>query len=66
MSSGRPVVAVDDDRCLGTGLCTFYAAHTFDIGDEGTAVVLDPAGDGAEELHNAVEACPARAIRVIR
>jgi ferredoxin len=49
---------------MGSGSCTFWAAGTFDVGDDNVAVVLDAAGDDEERIRKAVEACPTQAITV--
>ncbi len=59
-------VAVDRERCMGSGNCLFWAPGTFDLGDDGVAVVIDPAGDEAERITVAAEGCPTRAISVVR
>ena len=34
-------VKIDWDRCMGSGNCVFWAPETFDLSDDGHAVVLD-------------------------
>ncbi|NKQ53995.1 ferredoxin [Amycolatopsis sp. K13G38] len=60
---GRP--AVDREACLGTGMCVVYAPNTFAHDDESKAVVADPAGDPAEVISTAVEACPMGALSLV-
>jgi ferredoxin len=57
-------VAIDRDRCVGSGNCLFWAPGTFDLDDEGLSVVIDPAGDDEEAIQVAVEGCPTRAITI--
>lgn len=56
------------ETCVGTGMCTFYAPNTFDLGDDGRVRLFTPAETGGadtdEELANAAEACPTRSIRL--
>ncbi len=59
-------VAVDRERCMGSGNCLFWAPGTFDLDDDGVAVVIDPAGDVVERITVAAEGCPTRAISVVR
>ncbi len=59
-----PEVAVDRDRCMGSGNCAFHAPGTFDLDDDLKAVVVDAAGDPADALARAVEGCPTAAITV--
>ena len=50
------------DECTGDGVCLQEAPKTFDIGDDGIVLVLDPAGDPPEMIFAAAEACPMDAI----
>jgi ferredoxin len=58
-------VAVDRGRCLGTGVCCFYAPSTFDLDGDGRSMVVDPDGDPDDAVRNAVEACPTRALTIV-
>ena len=43
MSEGDPLdVKIDWDLCMGSGNCMFWAPDTFDLSDDGHAVVTDP------------------------
>ena len=55
-------IAIDRERCMGSGNCAFWAPHTFDVGDDMKAMLLDPHGDRLDKLRNAVEACPTHAL----
>jgi ferredoxin len=57
-------IVIDTDRCVGSGNCLYWAPATFDLGDDGIAVVLDPEGDDEERIRVAEEGCPTRAITV--
>jgi len=63
-------ITVDPDRCVGSAYCQRIAPATFDLGDDGIAVVLDTdaAGAGAATAAAAREAeaaCPAMAISIL-
>jgi ferredoxin len=59
-------VEVDRDRCVGSGNCEFWSPATFEVADDGVAVVVgDPAADG-EAVEAAAEHCPTRAISITR
>ena len=58
------MILVDRDRCIGSGMCSVYAASTFSQDEEAKAVVLDPTGDAPDAIRNAIEACPTRALRL--
>ena len=55
-------VKVDWERCMGSGNCLFWAPGTFDLSEDGHAVVLDPAATDEERLRVAAEGCPVGAI----
>lgn len=56
------VVEIDRQRCMGSGNCAYWAPATFDVDDEGIAVLIgDPSTDD-ERVRLAVEGCPTRSI----
>ena len=55
-------ITIDRTRCMGSGNCSFWAPATFDLDDEGLAVVIDPDGDDASKVQNAANGCPTQAI----
>jgi ferredoxin len=60
-------IMVDSDRCVGSAYCQRIAPATFDLGDDGLAVVLDAdvAGADAAAVREAESACPAMAISIL-
>lgn len=50
---------------MGSGVCLVYAPGTFAHDDESKAVIVDPAGDPAEAITTAVEACPMSALSLV-
>jgi ferredoxin len=59
-------VRIDWDRCMGSGNCVFWAPETFDLSEDGHAVVTDAAATDEERLHIAAEGCPVGAISLWR
>jgi ferredoxin len=59
-------VEVDWDRCMGSGNCVFWAPDTFDLSDDGHAVVLDAAATDEARVRVAAEGCPVGAISLSR
>lgn len=59
-------IKIDSDRCMGSGNCMFWAPDSFDLSDEGYAVVLDPAATDEERLRIAAQGCPVGAISLWR
>ncbi|MCK9922978.1 ferredoxin [Frankia sp. AgPm24] len=55
-------VVIDRELCLGSGMCLVYAPNTFAHDEQSKAVIVDPAGDSAEEIDTAVDACPVGAL----
>jgi ferredoxin len=55
-------LTIDRDRCMGSGQCTFYAPATFDLDDDGIAIVVAEHGDGDAQIQMAIDVCPTRAI----
>jgi ferredoxin len=60
---GDPIeIVIDEGLCMGSGNCVFWAPGTFDLGEEGHAVVLDVAATDEARLRIAAEGCPVGAI----
>jgi ferredoxin len=59
-------ITVDRDRCVGSAYCQRIAPATFDLGDDGIAVVLgaEVAGPQAAAAREAEADCPSMAISV--
>jgi ferredoxin len=57
-------ITVDPDRCVGSAYCQRIAPATFDLSDDGIAVVLDVDRADAAAVREAESACPAMAISV--
>ena len=55
-------IKIDRERCMGSGNCSFWAPATFDLDDEGKAIVVDPLGDPLEKIQGAADGCPTLAI----
>lgn len=51
-------IEIDRDTCIGDQLCCSEAPNTFDVDDEGIAIVLNPEGDPPEQIMNAAKSCP--------
>jgi ferredoxin len=59
-------VQIDWDRCMGSGNCVFWAPETFDLSEDGHAVVLDATATDEVRLRVAAEGCPVGAISLWR
>jgi ferredoxin len=59
-------ITVDRDRCVGSAYCLRIAPATFDVGDDGIAVVLDADVTGAQAAaaREAEADCPSMAISI--
>jgi ferredoxin len=59
-------ITVDRDRCVGSAYCQRIAPTTFEVGDDGIAVVLnaDVAGAQAAAVREAGADCPSMAISI--
>ena len=55
-------ITIDRSKCRGVRNCAWIAPNVFDIDAEFKAVILDPKGDGDEEIAKAAKFCPALAI----
>ena len=59
-------IRIDVERCMGSGNCMFWAPETFDLADEGHAVVLESAATDGERVRIAAQGCPVGAISLWR
>jgi ferredoxin len=59
-------VRIDWDCCMGSGNCVFWAPETFDLSEDGHAVVVDAAATDEERLRVAAQGCPVGAISLWR
>jgi ferredoxin len=59
-------VRIDWDQCMGSGNCVFWAPETFDLSEDGHAVVIDAAATDEARLRVAAEGCPVGAISLWR
>jgi ferredoxin len=65
--SNEPLdIRIDWDVCMGSGNCLFWAPDTFDLSDDGHAVVTDPTATDEERIRIAAEGCPTGAISLWR
>lgn len=57
-------ITVDEETCIGDGLCAEEAPETFEMNDDDKAVVVNPDGNDREAILDAARACPTDAITV--
>lgn len=56
-------VRVDQDTCIGCGLCTSLAEGVFSLNDDGKAEVVGAVtSDNEDAVDNAASSCPVEAI----
>ena len=57
-------IAVDRDRCVGSGTCEALAPAVFEVDDDGVLAVLraEPREAELPDVRDAVTACPTRAL----
>ena len=53
---------VDQDLCVGCGLCEQVCPDVFEMTDEGKATVKAGADEGAACVQDAIDQCPVEAI----
>jgi ferredoxin len=49
---------------MGSGNCSFWAPHVFDLDDDMIAIVVDPTGDPEDKIRLAEQGCPTQAISI--
>jgi ferredoxin len=60
-------VAVDRERCVGSGACEMLAPDVFEVDGDGVLAVLraEPEDDDVPAVRDAVQACPTRALELV-
>lgn len=53
---------VDQDLCVGCGLCVNIAPEVFSMSDDKAAVIAAVPADAEEKVKEAAESCPVEAI----
>jgi ferredoxin len=53
---------VDQDACIGCGLCTTIVPEVFRLNDDGVSEVHDPAGASESQIQEAIDSCPVSCI----
>ncbi|MCD6109729.1 ferredoxin [bacterium] len=53
---------VNQDKCIGCGLCVQLCPKVFEIQDNGKSKAVHPAGDDEATIQSAIDACPVNAI----
>lgn len=56
----KPVV--DQDLCIGCGICADTCPEVFELNDDMKAAVTNPSGAPEEKIQEAIDACPVEAI----
>jgi ferredoxin len=59
-------INADRDRCIGAGQCVANAPEVFDQDRDGVVevVITDPGPEFADEVRDAVRACPVQAVLI--
>lgn len=58
-------VYVENESCIGCGLCVSLCSDVFKIGDSGKSEIkIENSSDFESEIKQCVEACPVNAIKV--
>ena len=55
-------ITIDKDKCKGHNNCISIAPNVFEVDEKFKAFVLDPKGDGDEDILKAAKSCPELAI----
>ena len=55
-------IKVDQEKCIGCGVCVALAPKTFRFNDDGKVEVITEAGDAPETVKSASDSCPVQVI----
>lgn len=59
-------VKVDQDKCIGCGLCISLAPKSFKLIDDGKSEAINPPGDDEATIKSTVESCPVQGIIITK
>lgn len=57
-------IEIDREACISVATCIQVAPKTFELDDEGIAIIKDANGDDKETILQAAKSCPVNAIIV--
>ena len=57
-------IKLDQEKCIGCGVCVALAPKTYRFNDTGKAEVFDQTGDDPDTIKSAASSCPVQAITV--
>lgn len=64
MPSNKKII-VDQNKCIGCGLCATIAPETFEIDpNTGKSKIRNNKGDSDRQIQEAIESCPVDAISI--
>ena len=55
-------IVLNEDRCIGCGLCVQLCPKVFAMQDNGKSKAIEPTGDEEGNIQGAIDACPVQAI----
>lgn len=56
-------LVVDQNTCIGCGLCVTLAPKTFRMDEDNKAEVINSQGDDPQKIQEAIDSCPVSAIK---
>lgn len=59
-------ISIDENKCIGSANCQFWAEGVFDLNDDNVAYVVDPDAQPLDKIVGAAEGCPTGAIAVVQ
>lgn len=57
-------IEIDRELCISVASCVAIAPNTFELDDQGIAIIKNPSGDDEKTILQSAQSCPVNAIRL--
>ena len=59
-------LSINQEECIGCGLCTEIAPEVFRLNNEGVSEIINPEGAEESKIQEAIDECPVECIQWVK